>query len=137
MVVYSPGSGLGIAPGRGHGNPLQYSCLENPMDRGAWRAAVQGSQRVGHDQSNLVHIVQASSLLAHLWVEPLPLACRPDPTRTTEVGRGFVSLLLQLQSLGSHSFKFKGRDHALRRQGVLGKQSPGWWEVSTLACCHG
>ena len=34
--------GLGRSPGRGHGNPLQYSCLENPMDRGAWRAIVQG-----------------------------------------------------------------------------------------------
>ena len=31
--------GLGRSPG-GHGNPLQYSCLENPMDRGAWRATV-------------------------------------------------------------------------------------------------
>ena len=30
----------GRSPGGGHGNPLQYSCLENPMDRGAWRAAV-------------------------------------------------------------------------------------------------
>ena len=30
------------APGGGHGNLLQYSCLENPMDRGAWRAAVHG-----------------------------------------------------------------------------------------------
>ena len=28
--------------GGGHGNPLQYSCLENPMDRGAWRATVHG-----------------------------------------------------------------------------------------------
>ena len=28
--------GLGRSPGDGHGNPLQYSCLENPMDRGAW-----------------------------------------------------------------------------------------------------
>ena len=28
--------GLGRSPGRGHGNPLQYSCLENPMDRGSW-----------------------------------------------------------------------------------------------------
>ena len=28
--------GLGRSPGRGHGNPLQHSCLENPMDRGAW-----------------------------------------------------------------------------------------------------
>ena len=34
--------GLGRSPGGGHGNPLQYSCLENPMDRGAWRAAVRG-----------------------------------------------------------------------------------------------
>ena len=30
--------GLGRSPGGGHGNPLQYSCLENPMDRGAWQA---------------------------------------------------------------------------------------------------
>ena len=30
-------------------NPLQYSCLENPMDRGAWRATVHGITRVGHD----------------------------------------------------------------------------------------
>ena len=30
--------GLGRTPGGGHGNPLQYSCLENSMDRGAWRA---------------------------------------------------------------------------------------------------
>ena len=34
--------GLGRSPGEGHGNPLQYSCLENPMDRGAWRATVHG-----------------------------------------------------------------------------------------------
>ena len=33
----------------GNGNPLQYSCLEDPMDRGAWWATVHGSQRVGHD----------------------------------------------------------------------------------------
>ena len=33
--------GLGRAPGEGNGNPLQYSCLENPMDRGDWRATVQ------------------------------------------------------------------------------------------------
>ena len=32
----SAGDGLGKSPGEGNGNPLQYSCLENPMDRGAW-----------------------------------------------------------------------------------------------------
>ena len=34
--------GLGRSPGVGNGNPLPYSCLENPMDRGVWRAAVHG-----------------------------------------------------------------------------------------------
>ena len=34
--------GLGRSPGGGHGNPLQYSGLENPMDRGAWRATFHG-----------------------------------------------------------------------------------------------
>ena len=34
--------GLGRFPGGGHGNPLQYSCLENSMDRGAWRSTVHG-----------------------------------------------------------------------------------------------
>ena len=47
LVIESPASarqlgdkglipGLGSSPGEGHGNPLQYSCLENLMDRGAW-----------------------------------------------------------------------------------------------------
>ena len=44
---------LGRSPGGGHGNSLQYSCLENPMDRGAWRATAIGSQRGGHNWSNL------------------------------------------------------------------------------------
>ena len=41
--------GLGRCPGEGNGNPLQYPCLENPMDRGAWWATVHGVVRVGHD----------------------------------------------------------------------------------------
>ena len=41
-------SGLGRCPGGENGHPLQYSCLENPMDRGAWRATVHGAARVGH-----------------------------------------------------------------------------------------
>ena len=36
------GPGSGRSPGEGNGNPLQYSCLGNPMDRGAWWAAVRG-----------------------------------------------------------------------------------------------
>ena len=37
------------SPGEGNGNPLQYSCLEHPMDRGAWQATVYEITRVGHD----------------------------------------------------------------------------------------
>ena len=41
--------GSGSFPRGGNGNPLQYSCLENSMDRGAWGATGHGSQRVGSD----------------------------------------------------------------------------------------
>ena len=50
MLLLIPGSGR--FPGGGHGNPLQYSCLENPMNRGAWQATVHRLQRVGHNWSN-------------------------------------------------------------------------------------
>ena len=39
----------GRSPGEGSGNTLQFSHLENPMDRGAWQATVHGVARVGHD----------------------------------------------------------------------------------------
>ena len=42
-----PGSGR--SPGEGNGNPLQYSCLENPMDRGAWWATVHGVAKSRHN----------------------------------------------------------------------------------------
>ena len=41
-------SGLGRSSGEGYGNPLQYSCLENPMDKGAWQGTVHG---VGKSQA--------------------------------------------------------------------------------------
>ena len=47
----NPGSipGLGRSPGEGNSIPLQYSCLEILMDRGAWQVIVRGVARVGHD----------------------------------------------------------------------------------------
>ena len=44
-VIY----GSGRSPGEGNGNPFQYSCLENPMDRGARQATLQGAAKVRHD----------------------------------------------------------------------------------------
>ena len=46
-------SGLGRCPGGRHSDPVQSSCLENPIDRGAWWATVHSVTRVGHDHSNL------------------------------------------------------------------------------------
>ena len=54
----NPGSipGSGSSPGEGNGNPLQYSCLENPTDRGSWKAGVHGvaeldtTERITHTQ---------------------------------------------------------------------------------------
>ena len=50
--IGDPGSipGSGGSPGGGHGNPLQYSCLENPMDRGAWGATIH---RISKSQTQL------------------------------------------------------------------------------------
>ena len=44
--------GLGKFPGEGNGNPLQYSCLENSMGRGAWQSTVHIVTRVRHDLAN-------------------------------------------------------------------------------------
>ena len=53
-----PGSGR--SPGGGHGNPFQYSCLENPMDRGAWWVTVH---RLGHDWSDWACMLTCNTLL--------------------------------------------------------------------------
>ena len=53
--------GLGRSPGEGNGNPLQCSCLENLMDRGAWRATVHGASKIrirlsNHTDTLYIHI---------------------------------------------------------------------------------
>ena len=76
-------TGLGISPGVGNGNPLQYSCLENPMDRGAWQAAVHGVARVRY---NLVTKPPPQSakkipILKEAWVLILDLS--PETKKQT------------------------------------------------------
>ena len=53
--------GLGKSPGGGHGNSRQYSCLENPMDRGPWRAVVHGTTKSWTLPKQL-------SMHAHTWL---------------------------------------------------------------------
>ena len=66
----------------GHGNPLQYSCLENSRDRGAWQATGSpgGSQRIGHYWSDLahMHVVYTYQYYSLNSSHPLlPLLCKP------------------------------------------------------------
>ena len=57
--IRDPGSipGSGRSPGGGHGNPLQYSCLKNPVDRGAWCVTVHGIT-----QSNVTKVTSRSCM---------------------------------------------------------------------------
>ena len=50
--------GLGRSPGRGYGNPLQYSCLENPMDRVAWRSTVHSQAQLKQLNTHAQELIQ-------------------------------------------------------------------------------
>ena len=84
--------------GEGNGTPLQYSCLENPRDGGAWWAAVYGVARVGHGWSDLAAaaamtilpyicncktgFVSVWKLLSYKWLSRLLWVPQPPPTIT-------------------------------------------------------
>ena len=83
---------VGLIPGsgkspEGHGNPLQYSCLENPMDRGAWQLQSIGSQRVGHDWATNTHHQEKPSTWGW-WL-------------TTTIGRNMLFKLKSWHTIGS------------------------------------
>ena len=61
--------GLGRSPGEGNGNPLKYSCLENPMDRGAWWATVYGVAKSRTRLSDFTYVVKVLILFL-LYIFP-------------------------------------------------------------------
>ena len=66
-ISSTPGSGR--SPGEGNGNTCQYSCLGNPMDRGAWKAAVYGVTKVRHNLATK----PPPRLLCRFKLQPSPL----------------------------------------------------------------
>ena len=76
-----PGSrpGSGRSPGEGNGNPLQYSCLENLMDRGAWQAPVNGVARVKHDLATITTYPRTQTSASRAPRAPLWAAWREVP----------------------------------------------------------
>ena len=71
--------GLGRSPGGMHGNLLQYSCLENPMDRGAWRVLVHGVTESDTTETGHMHMHAQTHTHTHTWMyssghfPPLPI----------------------------------------------------------------
>ena len=63
--------GLGRCPGGGHGSPLQYSCLGNPMDRGAWQARVP---RVTKSRTGLKRFSTCCYTSLHCFTNPIILS---------------------------------------------------------------
>ena len=64
--------GLGRSPGGGHGNPRQYSCLENPMEGEPGGLQSTGLQRVGHDRGDLAHFPNKSTGHLHICFTRIP-----------------------------------------------------------------
>ena len=78
--------GLGRSPGGGHGNPLQYSCLENPMDRGAWWATVHGVAKSQTRLSDQTAANEVTTTLVQPGLEPWQSASQ-QVVLTTPQGR--------------------------------------------------
>ena len=76
--------GLGRSPGEGNGNPLQYSCLENLMDRRAWWATINGVARVGHNLvTKLPHVtgmmLKINACTTFIKQGEIAVLCLPNP----------------------------------------------------------
>ena len=105
-------AGSGRSPGGGHSNPLQYSCLENPMDRGSWRATVHG--------------------LAKSWTWLKRPSIQPLPNRPHSLS-GSPCLLLALDIIPAPAPACRARDAGDHSGlGSLGPFSPGQWSKGSI-----
>ena len=98
-------AGSGRSPAEGNGNPLQYSCLENPMDGGAWQATVH---RVTKSQTQLSNFTSVSIIIKtplSLWIVRVPLSWPPLPPPLIKgLAEGFQIGGFQTQVVRAFSF---------------------------------
>ena len=97
-----PGSipGLGRSTGEGKGNPLQYSCLENPMDRGAWQATVHG----GHKKLDIT--------------KPLTLSKNCMVENEEEMGKTMFRKEKFKSDENTYAFGLRGNAHGTNSEGM-------------------
>ena len=98
-VGSTPGSGR--SPGREHGNPLQYSCLENSMDRGDWQATVQGVPKNQTEKSSYVYAMYAKLLQLCLTLRETTDYSLPDPSVHRILQARVLEWFAMLSSRGS------------------------------------
>ena len=105
---------LGRSPERGHGNPLQYSCLGNPMDRGSWWATVHGvaKSRIG---LSMHMILQSNQLRAHM------LCTRPRAAAAKHQRLGAENTKLTLSQSGGQKSEVKVSARAVPSRGSEGE----------------
>ena len=140
----------GRSPGGGHGNPLQYSCLENPMDRGAWPAMVHRVIKSWNDWSNLTymharwtwiakarhcHLIERSGK-ASLTTCHLSRDIKEEKKWATRIlGKSFLGKDQQLQMswsknmLGEYMYQQKDQQREWWREKVV-KERSGWKDRS-------
>ena len=127
-----------------NGNPLQYSGLENPMDRGAWQAAVPGVARVGHDW--VTKQQEDSRETGHDWLDspgffhrvhqcsmPKPFQTVCDPMDCSPPGFSVLGILqariLEWVTILSSRGSFRPRDQTCLRHLLH-------WQVGSLPLSH-
>ena len=107
--------GSGTTPGDGHGNPLQHSCLENPMDRGVWQATV-------HEVTeSWTRLTDQTTSPAWAWI---PWSLRPTPKTTQARGSSYV-LRLRTRREGPQKSRWEGGQEPA-------SSCPSWLRTSLL-----
>ena len=130
-----PSLGWEDSPGEGNGNPLQYSCLENPMDRGAWRATVNGITKSGTWLSTCAH--PSLHCLGWEWTRKASsqLKILSFYFHWTELNICFWQQGFSFQCLTSlRVSKFHGNPQWLRVHGAFPGMCAGWGFFREWGC---